>query len=250
MSHDNKMLVSKTQKPKNMKKNSESDIIKKYISKEDIVLELGAPSWGKSTLLIASMIKNFSLIACDPACPFSKKETDEKKFYSFGGFISDNIILRKKNKTFAKNFKKDTVNYDNLWSRNKLNNSYIFKNELDEIMKEKNNFRLENYYESCDIMKFKDIKENYNLDINTLVLDCEGGFYDLLKNSENIFENIYKIIIEWDDFSDRCFEIRNLIFDKGFVSVFQSVGWAGNKWHPHNIGHEVFILKEKIYDDK
>ena len=74
----------------------ESDIIKKYISKEDVVLELGSPYWGKTTLIIADIIEDFSLLACDPSCPFSKQAAERKKFYSFGGFVSDNIILKKK----------------------------------------------------------------------------------------------------------------------------------------------------------
>ena len=240
------LLESPNLKPTQYSNLQEVEIIEKFISSDDVVLELGAPSWGKSTRMISSIVNDYSLIACECSEPFSIEDSKKYKFHVFDGFITDKIVYKKKERFFAKNFKKETVEYDNLWSTDKLKNSYIFKDELDSItnnLPEIKKTEIYNKYFLAETMKFKDIQNKYNLIINTLVLDCEGGFYDLLKNSENILQNIKKIIIEWDAEKGKCYEIRKLLFEKGFISIYQNIGWAEKIWHPFNIGHEVFVLK-------
>lgn len=48
---------------------------------------------------------------------------------------------------------------------------------------------------------FNDLKKKYNIQFDTLVLDCEGAFYYILKNEPNILENIKTIIME-NDYKD------------------------------------------------
>ena len=43
-----------------------------------------------------------------------------------------------------------------------------------------------------------EINKKYNIDFNTLIIDCEGAFYYIIQSFPNILNNICKIIIEND----------------------------------------------------
>jgi hypothetical protein len=47
---------------------------------------------------------------------------------------------------------------------------------------------------------FDKLQQKYNIIFNTLVIDCEGCYEELLVEGfkNNIFKDIKKIIIEWD----------------------------------------------------
>ena len=51
-----------------------------------------------------------------------------------------------------------------------------------------------------DIISFDDLQSTYGLTFDTLVIDCEGAFYHILNEDENIMKNINLVIIE-NDFS-------------------------------------------------
>ena len=57
-------------------------------------------------------------------------------------------------------------------------------------------------YKEVDIISFKALKKKYNIKFDTLVLDCEGAFYYILKDMPEILENI-KLIITENDYSQR-----------------------------------------------
>lgn len=51
------------------------------------------------------------------------------------------------------------------------------------------------------IVKFADVEKKYGLKFDTLVVDCEGAFYYILKSTPNILNNIKMIIME-NDYSE------------------------------------------------
>lgn len=75
---------------------------------------------------------------------------------------------------------------------------------------------------------FKELENKYGLKFNTLVADCEGALYQILKDTPEMLEGIEKIIIENDfnymdekNFIDRIFE------SYGFVCVYSKDGGWG-----------------------
>lgn len=45
---------------------------------------------------------------------------------------------------------------------------------------------------------FEELEKKYNIQFDTLVLDCEGAFYQILKDTPNCLDNINMVIIEND----------------------------------------------------
>ena len=82
-------------------------------------------------------------------------------------------------------------------------------------------------YISCPIITFEEIEKSFTLTFDTLVIDCEGGFYCIIKDNPKILDNINTIIIENDfsiiehkQFIDNIFIINN--FKRVFVEKLLS----------------------------
>lgn len=76
---------------------------------------------------------------------------------------------------------------------------------------------------------FQEVQDKYNITFDTLVMDCEGAFYYILKEMPEILQNIRLIIMEND---------YNEIEHKEFVdscltqSGLQRVHWEAGGWGP------------------
>jgi FkbM family methyltransferase len=53
-------------------------------------------------------------------------------------------------------------------------------------------------YFRVNTMTWKELNDKYNIEFDTLVLDCEGAFYYILEDTPEILDNIKLIIIEND----------------------------------------------------
>ena len=76
---------------------------------------------------------------------------------------------------------------------------------------------------------FKELEDKYNITFNTLVMDCEGAFYYILKEMPEILQNIRLIIMENDyneiehkEYVDKCLTQSGL----------QRVHWEAGGWGP------------------
>lgn len=76
-------------------------------------------------------------------------------------------------------------------------------------------------YFFVNTISYKELKEKYNIVFDTLVIDCEGAFYYILRNEPEILENINTIISENDysDVSHRRYVATQLI-NNGFKCVY------------------------------
>jgi FkbM family methyltransferase len=76
-------------------------------------------------------------------------------------------------------------------------------------------------YISCPITTFEQLQLKYKLLFDTLVVDCEGGFYYILVDNPSILDNIKLLIIE-NDFPviEHKQHMDNLLRSKGFKRVF------------------------------
>ena len=175
----------------------EQNLVKEFIDKNDIVLELGA-RYGTVSCLINTLIKEKkNQVVVEPdkrvwEALEKNKRINNCEFNIVNGFISNKKMSLERTEHICQgNF--DLKGYGSTFIIN--NNSEIENYTLDEIQKK------------------------YNLIFNTLVIDCEGFFQEFLEQNNNIFyEQIKKIIIE-EDYKEKCDynQINNILKKKNFI---------------------------------
>ena len=74
----------------------------------------------------------------------------------------------------------------------------------------------------------QDLRDKYNIPFDTLVLDCEGAFYPILRDMPDVLEGIRLIIVENDYTEMRCKTyVDGILKEKGFrVDYVESGGWG------------------------
>lgn len=83
-------------------------------------------------------------------------------------------------------------------------------------------------YNWVNTITLKELKNKYNIDFDTLVLDCEGAFYYILMDMPEILNNINTIIME-NDYHDITHKeyIDNKLIEHNFYRVYvESGGWG------------------------
>ena len=75
---------------------------------------------------------------------------------------------------------------------------------------------------------WNELKEKYNIDFDTLVLDCEGAFYYMLLDMPEMLENIKLIIMENDywDLNHKNVVDAILIKNNFYMDYAESGGWG------------------------
>lgn len=148
----------------------EQNIARKYIDKDDCVLELGA-RYGSVSCITNSKLKNkYNHVVVEPDKRVWKALENNKinnncKFYIIKGFIS-NIKL-------------------NLTNKNAYHNGYASTQIIDE---------------NSDIKSYtiKDIISKYKLKFNVLFADCEGCLQLFVEENLDFIKNLRMIIFEKD----------------------------------------------------
>lgn len=143
----------------------------KYIKPTDIVLEIGG-NVGRNSCTIGTILndsKNLLVIESDPENSIKLKENRNNNNLHF--LIEDSAIS-------------NVDLYQNYWTTKPLN-------EINDI---------ENW-KKINTKSWNEIKNKYNMNFTTLVVDCEGALYYIIKENPNFVEQFNKIIIE-NDFTD------------------------------------------------
>ncbi|QKF93499.1 methyltransferase FkbM [Fadolivirus algeromassiliense] len=75
---------------------------------------------------------------------------------------------------------------------------------------------------------FEELEKKYNIQFDTMVLDCEGAFYQILVDNPDCLKNINTIIIE-NDFTeiDKKNYVDSVLNKYGLKSVYQRAGGWG-----------------------
>jgi hypothetical protein len=83
-------------------------------------------------------------------------------------------------------------------------------------------------YKWVNTITWKDLYKKYNIQFDTLVLDCEGAFYYILMDMPEILDNINLIIMENDYHNiEHKKYIDNLLKTNNFyVDYVESGGWG------------------------
>jgi FkbM family methyltransferase len=82
-------------------------------------------------------------------------------------------------------------------------------------------------FEWVNTVTFDELQSKYNIEFDTIVLDCEGAFYYILMDMPEILNNINLIIMENDyvDLSHKNY-IDRILSNQFYVDYSESGGWG------------------------
>ena len=87
-------------------------------------------------------------------------------------------------------------------------------------------------YKWVDTITFNNLKSKYNIEFDTLILDCEGAFYYILMDMPEILEHINLIIMENDywDISKKNY-VDDILVQNNFYRDYVECGGWGPCYH-------------------
>ena len=171
---------------------AEQILADRYITKDDIVLELGA-RYGSVSCVINSKLSNKNNQVCvEPDCRVwdaleKNKKINNCEFNIIKGFIGEK--------------KMDLTNLDDYFGG--YGSTFIY-NE---------NSKIKSY-------TLDQIKKKYNLKFNVLVADCEGFLEVFFDENPNFYNDLRLIIFE-EDYPDKCnyTKIRESLIKHNFKAI-------------------------------
>lgn len=174
----------------------EQKMVLRYLTGNEKVLEIGG-NIGRNSLVIANILQNNAnlvTLECDI-----------------------NIAKQLKENRDLNNF---TFNIEN----SALSNKRLIQKGWDTMPSD----TLKEGWSWVKTITFSEIKNKYNIEFDTLVLDCEGAFYYILMDMPEILNNINLIIMENDytDISHKQY-IDTILHQNGFhVDYREAGGWG------------------------
>ena len=169
----------------------------RYLTCDEKVLEIGG-NIGRNSLIIASILgnnkNNFVTLECDPDIATQlthNRDLNNMDFHIESSALSNRKLIQKGWDTIAS----------------------------DELLPG---------YTNVNIISWTELNTKYNINFDTLVLDCEGAFYYILMDMPEILKNISLIIMENDywDISHKNYVNDILIKNKFYVDYSESGGWG------------------------
>ena len=170
----------------------------RYLTGNEKVLEIGG-NIGRNSLIIASILNsnnNNNFVSLESDTEIAKQLLHNKNKNNLNFFI-ENSALSKRN---------------------------LIQKSWDTIVSDV----LLDGYKRVNIINFEQLKEKYNIDFDTLVLDCEGAFYYILLDMPEILNNIKLIIMENDYLNESHKKyLDNVLKEKGFIIDYvEGGGWG------------------------
>jgi FkbM family methyltransferase len=168
----------------------------KYITGNEKVLEIGS-NIGRNTLLISSLLNDSSnLVTLESDIDIYNQLIENKNLNNFY-FHAENSALSKR-KLIQKNW--ETIPSEELLDGCKWVNT----------------------------ITYIQLKNKYQIDFDTLVIDCEGAFYYILQDMPEILNGINLIIMENDywDYNHKKY-IDSILKNNGFyLDFYKQGGWG------------------------
>jgi len=171
----------------------EQKMVVRFLTGTEKVLELGG-NIGRNSLVIASIVKDLVVLETDPLIASQLKENRELNHFSFP--IENSALSNRK----------------------------LIQKEWNTIPSE----TLQNGYQWVNTITLEQLKEKYNIEFDTLVLDCEGAFYYILMDMPELLNPIQLIIMENDywDLSKKQY-VDEILTRHHFKTIYkESGGWG------------------------
>ena len=174
----------------------EQKMVVRYLTGNEKVLEIGG-NIGRNSLIIASILEN-----------------------------SNNLVTLESDANIAQQLKtnKDLNNLNFHIESSALSNRKLIQKGWDTIPSD----TLKDGYSWVNTITLNNLKTKYNIEFDTLVLDCEGAFYYILMDMPDILNNINLIIMENDyhDVSQKNYIDKILSNNNFSVDYTESGGWG------------------------
>jgi len=167
----------------------------KYLTGDEKVLEIGG-NIGRNSLIIASIVNNNNFVTLECDENIAKQLTENKELNNF------------------------TFNIEN----SALSNKKMIQKGWETIQSEK----LLDGYNWVNTITLNELNNKYNINFDTLILDCEGAFYYILYDMPEILNNIKLIIMENDyhDISHKKYIDEVLIKNNFSRDYVEGGGWG------------------------
>jgi len=170
----------------------------RYLTGNEKVLEIGG-NIGRNSLIIATILKKFNntnFVTLESDFTIANQLTENRDLNDFNFFIECSALSNRK--LIQKGW--ETIPSDTLIEG----------------------------YNHVKIITFDNLKHKYNIEFNTLVLDCEGAFYYILLDMPEILNNINLIIME-NDYNDLTHKqyIDNVLLKNNFYLTYAEAGGWG-----------------------
>ena len=174
----------------------EQKMVVRYLKGQEKVLEIGG-NIGRNSLVIASILENSNnLVTLESDVNISKQLSENRDLNNMKFHIESSALSKRK----------------------LIQRDWVTKpsETLEPGFKWVNTITLEN------------LKTKYNIEFDTLVLDCEGAFYYILKDMPEILDNINLIIMENDyNVLEQKKYIDNILTKNNFyVDYTEKGGWG------------------------
>jgi FkbM family methyltransferase len=145
-------------------------------------------------------------------------------------------ILKQQNSNKLVSLECDTDNFEKLKHNRDINN---FTFHIENSALSKRNLIQKGWntivsdvlidgYKKVNCINLENLHKKYNIDFDTLVLDCEGAFYYILQDIPEIINNINLIIIE-NDYESILHKnyVDKILYSKKFKVVYSRSGGFG-----------------------
>ena len=174
----------------------EQKMVVRYLTGNEKVLEIGG-NIGRNSLVIASILdnnKNFVTLESD--ANIAKQLTENRDLNNFNFHVEFSALS---------NRKLIQIGWDTIPSDILLPN-----------------------YNWINTITFEELKNKYNIEFDTLVLDCEGAFYYILMDMPEILNNINLIIMENDyhDIQQKYYIDEVLKKNNFYIDYVEAGGWG------------------------
>jgi FkbM family methyltransferase len=170
----------------------------KYIKENAKVLEIGG-NIGRNSLIIATILNN-----------------------------TNNLVILESRSDIALELNKNLLlnNY-----KVQVESSALSENRLIQrgwVTSVYNEDTLPEGWSEVKTINYSSFLSKYNIQFDTIVADCEGALYHILKDTPNILNNIKMIIMENDYINfDHKLEIDNILNSNNFKRIYHEAGGWG-----------------------
>ena len=176
----------------------EQQMIAKYLSGYNNVLEIGS-NIGRASLIISSILKetnNYNFVTLETDKEIAQQLLENKQLNNLYFHIENSALSKRK----------------------------LIQKGWDTIVSD---ILLEGYKE-VNTITWEELNKKYNIQFDTLVLDCEGAFYNILMDMPEILDNIKLIIMENDyhNITKKEYVDEMLLKNNFHMSCSEGGGWG------------------------
>jgi FkbM family methyltransferase len=175
----------------------EQRMVVNYLTGTEKVLEIGG-NIGRNSLVIASILIDNNFVTLESDVDIAKQLTENRDLNNFNFYIENSALSNRK--LIQKGW--DTIPCDS------------------DILQEGYNW--------VKTITLDSLKKKYNIEFDTLVLDCEGAFYYILMDMPELLNNINLIIMENDywDISHKNYIDEVLVKNNFYRDYVEPGGWG------------------------